>query len=942
MTTQVLGQVRSVSDQTAGTELTVAEGLAGVNLDVEDLEWASEGGGSVIIGATDVRIYDSVDFAALTVHLTAGVSQVWPIGTRVEPNPTSVNRYMEVWTESEDYEDDPEALTARVPNVFRDRMPIGTREADAGEYVIVQREGDVEGEWVFVDFPGEEMVVTLENVDPDTIPHTDGFPPSASPTPTIQGGIGALIVKWNGVGNADPVEYEVHVSTSAAFVPVPGDAATLAGQIAGSSFWIRKLPSGADLDYATDYYVRLISRDDDGTAAPGTVASGRPVQATSGDIAAPSITADHIFGGNITAEKLESVMILASTIILGDPVNQHAEIDSAGMRLKGADGSTVVDLPTNPTKDAVFAGEVLARALTVVEAANIQGIMTLDRGATMRFSSTIANPVTLPTLAPTWDTMTYSKPLAFFTQPLTKRCGFAFDASGSGSQPTVLYTDTYVNTLNGVRTVVLVESKQSDGTVVRSTSLVATTANATGGGVVRAGSFIFALYTLGSSTFLLKLNQSDLSGVSTTNIAADMSDNVYPQLSAYDGTNLLIVDGSSSGFNGLVHKYTTTPTFVSTTTMAGFDIAGGQMAVAESKWWFAGNTAGSTYASGYQRIRSRTTAGAAHAVADDYDFRYVGGGNIGHDGTAFVTGNSQSTQVTKHSNWAWIASDHVNKLWVGYSWYDQNATGGTHETLIGPTASIDLTEYKRSKLVISTPPIPGAGGTDDPNRCRVYANWGNTAPTGGSPTRFSGFLQVEDALTTRSVVTIDLTGTAPENSGTNTFAPGGNESALTSDTGSPLLRSNGVPRVRIFSNTPTANQGVTTGVDEVCDFVNATVIGTNTGDVTLETANDRIKFLIAGDWRLDATARWATAASVSYRELHGEYSVNGTTWTDLTSLGFLSRVAGNNDGFVLAQGASMVLAVAVNSYFRLVVHHDHGSLVDLLDWSLTCQFLGPT
>lgn len=120
---------------------------------------------------------------------------------------------------------------------------------------------------------------------------SDGNPPSSSPTPTIQGGVGFLLARWTEISNADPVTYEVHISTTTGFTP---SGATKSGEIDGTFFFIRKMPDGSALEYGTTYYVKIIATDEDGSAAAGTQGSGSLVNVTTGaggDLAVDSITA---------------------------------------------------------------------------------------------------------------------------------------------------------------------------------------------------------------------------------------------------------------------------------------------------------------------------------------------------------------------------------------------------------------------------------------------------------------------------------------------------------------------------------------------------------------------------------------------------------------------------------------------------------------------------
>ena len=72
-----------------------------------------------------------------------------------------------------------------------------------------------------------------------------------------------------------------------------------------------------------------------------------------------------------------------------------------------------------------------------------------------------------------------------------------------------------------------------------------------------------------------------------------------------------------------------------------------------------------------------------------------------------------------HTAIAWTDSSAFSKTWyAATTWYDGDATGGTHETTPSPRAA--FTFKKRSRYTITSGDIPDLGGTDDPDRIRVY------------------------------------------------------------------------------------------------------------------------------------------------------------------------------------------------------------------------------
>lgn len=135
------------------------------------------------------------------------------------------------------------------------------------------------------------------------------------------------------------------------------------------------------------------------------------------------------------------------------------------------------------------------------------------------------------------------------------------------------------------------------------------------------------------------------------------------------------------------------------------------------------------------------------------------GDGLTHDGTQFRGFDAATpTKIWKFSNWDFTTTS--TKLWVGYAWYD--SAGTTHETVMGPRAS--LTIRRRERVQVQNAAIP-TGGADDPNSVRIYALQNATDSGAGN---FK--LQVTDALTARYLVTYDSGGAA--DGGGTPFASG--------------------------------------------------------------------------------------------------------------------------------------------------------------------------
>lgn len=311
------GVVESVAEVAMGDELVAVP--TATTLTLGDAVDFNEDGGTALVGDPgELVTYTSADLDADTLTLAAPLVGTYAVGDPVRVSPEAVERVATVRLDA-----DGEAVEARVPHALYDRIPEGVR--DVGERVSLSLDG---GEWVVADVLGQQPFVDASYIDPDTLPASeppatsDGIPPASSPAPVLRGGIGTLFVRWAEVANADPVTYDVHASTVAGFTP---DATTLVGTALGiGPVVIRTLQNGTALQAGTTYRVRIVARDADGAAAPGTEASGSPVQATSEDIAANAITADMLVANDALIDALEvvdlSVVSLESVNIDGGSI----------------------------------------------------------------------------------------------------------------------------------------------------------------------------------------------------------------------------------------------------------------------------------------------------------------------------------------------------------------------------------------------------------------------------------------------------------------------------------------------------------------------------------------------------------------------------------------------------------------------------------------------
>jgi hypothetical protein len=150
-----------------------------------------------------------------------------------------------------------------------------------------------------------------------------------------------------------------------------------------------------------------------------------------------------------------------------------------------------------------------------------------------------------------------------------------------------------------------------------------------------------------------------------------------------------------------------------------------------------------------------------------------------HDGTVFRGFDAGSlTKVWKFSPWDFTTASTT--LWVSYSWYDSNATGGTHETAVSPRASIVI--RRREQMTVVNPAVP-VGGTDDPDNRRIYFLQSATDTGVGTY-----WLQATGNFTSRTYN--DYTGSGTHD-GTGTAFPAGTPSDMKDAGGNWHLKGDG-------------------------------------------------------------------------------------------------------------------------------------------------------
>lgn len=590
---------------------------------------------------------------------------------------------------------------------------------------------------------------------------TDGNAPSTSPDPEAFSGIESIILRWTPIANADRVTYKIHGSTTLGFT---ADPTTLIDTTADGQFTIKTMPGDppadpADpdprkLEYGTTYYFRIVASDDDGDAPQSLQAVGAIFQATGINIAADAITAANIVAGTLTGELFAATVLLAGTIKTGE-AGQRVEIGTAvGITGYKPDGSLMVKFPTDGS-EALFDGELIVRGATILGGLSVQ---SATNESTADSVWTLMRGIVSPTATPQLNVSTYDS-LFFSTTSLSAAQKTDSDPAWGLGGPFDLvpsqvscvewrttsggYFIVHQNRPNGTRAWFFDENGDpfdrtgggnyfgdlKDWEVTSSFEMTTSTGP-------KNGTYSMFRFMPGAGTDYYISAPAGINRYARTNTG-------QPPVIGHNGVDLFIAEVISpgalriryyvpDGSGGLLPAPTATltsdPVFSSLTPLStvsynsAFDVSAARYLFSERN----GGMARLIAASGTALIPGGAASWAA-ADKDEESFECPTTLRRGMcwDGTNFWT-YSPDGRLYKHTSERWDPAVTSSTIWAEQTFYDSDATGGTHETTPGVAKS--WTYKRRSKITFTPPDIPDNGGTNDPDNVRLYVGRGSTKP----------------------------------------------------------------------------------------------------------------------------------------------------------------------------------------------------------------------
>jgi len=613
-------------------------------------------------------------------------------------------------------------------------------------------------------------------------------------------------------------------------------------------------------------------------------------------LAAGSVTSDQIEAGSISADKLAATLVLASLLQTAETGNR-VEMDADGFRVYSADEDLLVNMPTDGSPIFINA-ELVASSLSVVGDATLSSDgNTMGQASVLTLDSYQSDPTQAPSLAQGWATATMPYDATYdYAAGNMRRYSLSYDAAGGAGGTTKVFW-TMISAAGGVH--YLAELLASNRTVNRAIEVLSTyNPGYDQVSCVRHGSYVYVLYqdhvtfqwtvkryTASSLTLDFTYNGIDMPVIATQS----------PVIGS-DGTNLFIADKGSGSETIRWNKYNSGMEKQGSTINTSYnsgnddhvrgifcgsaDFGAARIVIATEKFGTAHSfTTTGTHQTDECFPVKPSTVGLTYgdALADGARFWSI---------ESFVGAASYS--LVKHSTWTWTTAS--SKYWVAYSWADSHATGGTHETEVGPMASITM--GRRKQLTITGVAIP-FGGTDDPNNRKIYM-----VPNASQPATTALKLQSTVPTISTTLSTYNSGGAAPPTS--NSFSSVAAPAEIRSAAGEWSLMGDGKIRLAGRDAWLPASIGGFTKENPSASLTDAAMgrfHSDNTASYIRAPIANRAGRIVAVGWRCSTAI---TAGSMTIKPQVGGTSVTGPV---------LTSADGTSGTHILASP----LAFAVNS-----------------------------
>lgn len=549
-------------------------------------------------------------------------------------------------------------------------------------------------------------------------------------------------VKSSTVAVAGEIQLLLNVKDAAGTVTLSTPVLNPEDTVAGVWTWVQGIVTLPDSAVQTAFVVQNLSA---GTLDIDLVTGTRAMDSSlyvDGSITGIKILSNSIETENLSSTAIDGMTVTGAVVQTGHTGALVRMDKDEGLNSFAPDGSTILSVPIIPDVDgnilAALRAALTATSLTVVDFLALRGVNNeFSKGSV----TTLATGTTAPSQPPQ-PTMGWPvKPRAFGTQLTLGGTGFARDGTdywvvssffGGFMSKFIENTGTFDETA----TYNLGSWMQPAGITVLGSYVYVLGRDSRDiqSGAYGFGKYFVHKYDKTTGAYISKW-QYQPSGT-TTGAYSDLNPSM-----GNNGTDILISQcPNSSGSDNFVYirRYNTAGVLQATlqTNLATGDhqssINVGNFDIGSSRYYMTS-------------LVSRVTAYACDASGnltpnDNFVMPKTALGMV-WDGVVFKTITSDGVYIFSQHNWS---SSTQDRWWIAHSWYDSNATGSTHETLI--SSKVSFLMKKRAHLTVTTPPLPATtGGTDDVTGVRIYHGKGATTPAASAMMRSN--VDLADGLT---------------------------------------------------------------------------------------------------------------------------------------------------------------------------------------------------
>lgn len=622
-------------------------------------------------------------------------------------------------------------------------------------------------------------------------PPSDGSVPSASPsTLSAITGLKVIHLRWSSVTNNDAVTYEVYMKPE-------GGAYALLAKTGATAMTVKTDTNGdpiiAGTTPATVYYFKVLATDADGPAGGVGTETYSPEASGYADL----VGLGDIVAGTITAEMLNSELVLSSHIYTAEPPGSRVEISTInGIEVIDGNNKPIVQLPTSGTP--FFSGDIVASGLTVENNSTFRNTGTFDKGSTFLLASTQADPSTAPSVTQGYASATWTG------MPDNE----GYDSAGAWYDNGFVY---YFALRPSVPGQYFVKVNAATGALVTSTAIYPTGESYSTGrwtSLVKLGSYWYGLWLKTSplpfKSYWVRFNDS--TGYPGTEVGSATlwaeAEAVPNATVTTDGTSLWVASAHATLPKWRFHKYadptgavpssptlyTSSPTYIegSFAPRSSFYVGNGDLGAARiiirnesySNYYYAFDTTGT-----WQANSEFDSAGGVGLYYDSVAGKFKELKRVA-DGTTwqvytfenFLAGSVSRTATTPYQ-WA-------------YTWWDSDGT--THESGLSPRRQVDA--VKRKLFSVGWATIPDLGGADDPNAVKVYALQSGSDPGSAHASYYQQGIETGtgQTYTSYSTSTVGSAGTA---------FPGGGPASLETQSAGMKLKGDGTFVMPVFASS---------------------------------------------------------------------------------------------------------------------------------------------